>query len=224
MPRIARAVAPGFPHHIVQRGNNRENVFFGPEDRAVYLYLLKRYSEKWNTPVNCYCLMTNHVHLLARPSSGESLHKMMQGLTLCYTQHVNRKYGRTGRLWASRYHSTIVDEEAYLWAVARYIEQNPVRAALVETPEVYPYSSAPAHFGIAHDPVLVGDLFHEDQRNDYVEFVKSGISERQVKDIRQSVKTGRPLGTVEFVSEIENRVGRKLIASPVGRPRTKWRG
>jgi len=221
MPRIARAVAPGFPHHIVQRGNNREDVFFGPEDRAVYLYLLKRYSEKWNTPVNCYCLMTNHVHLLARPSSGESLHKMMQGLTLCYTQHVNRKYGRTGRLWASRYHSAIVDAEAYLWAVARYIEQNPVRAAFVETPEVYPYSSAPAHFGIAHDPVLGSDLFHEDQRNDYIEFVKSGISERQIKDIRQSVKTGRPLGTEEFVSEIENRVGRRLMASPIGRPRIK---
>lgn len=221
MPRIARAIAPGFPHHIVQRGNNRGDVFFSPEDRAVYLYLLKKYSEKWNTPVNCYCLMTNHVHLLAKPYSGESLHKMMQGVTLCYTQHINRKYGRTGRLWASRYHSTIVDEEAYLWIVARYIEQNPVRAVLVENPEDYPYSSAPAHFGLTYDPVLEDDLFPEVHRKDYISFIKSGISEEQANQIRQSAKTGRPLGPEKFVMEIENMLGRKLAAFPIGRPRIK---
>jgi putative transposase len=130
-----------------------------------------------------------------------------------------RKYGRTGRLWASRYHSTIVDEEAYLWTVARYIEQNPVRAVLVENPKDYPYSSAPAHFGLTYDPVLEDDLFPGVQRDDYVKFMQLRVPEKEIKEIRQSAKTGRPLGTEKFVSEIENRLGRKLAASPVGRPR-----
>jgi REP element-mobilizing transposase RayT len=80
MPRIARAVAAGFPHHVVQRGNNRADAFFNDEDRTVYLFLLRRYSEKWNTPVICYCLMANHVHILSKPSLEESLQKMMQGV------------------------------------------------------------------------------------------------------------------------------------------------
>jgi putative transposase len=219
MPRISRAVATGFPHHIVQRGNNRAAVFFNQEDRAVYLFLLKRYSEKWDTPVSCYCLMSNHVHLIATPSSEESLQKMMQGITLCYTQHINRKYARTGRLWESRYHSSIVDPEAYLWPVARYIEQNPVRAAIVENSEDYPHSSAPAHFGLVQDAVLGENLFSENQRNDYIKFIRSAIPLQQIKDIRQSARTGRPIGTERFMREIESRLGKRLVALPVGRPR-----
>ena len=92
-----------------------------------------------------YCLMNNHVHLLTKPESDESLFKMMQGLTLCYAQHIKRIYGWTGRLWKSRSHSCIVDHERYLWAVARYIEQNPESAGMVEKAEDYPYSSASAH-------------------------------------------------------------------------------
>jgi putative transposase len=221
MPRMARAIAPGFPHHVVQRGNNREEVFFNDEDRAVYLFLLKRYSDLWTTPVICYCLMPNHVHLLAKPSSGWSLQKMMQGLTLCYTQHINRKYRRTGRLWESRFHSCIVQREAYLWAVARYIEQNPVRATLVEYPEDYPYSSARAHLGLFQDAVLGEDLFPDIQRNDYIDFLKSGVPVEQMKEIRQSARTGRPMGTEKFVAEMERSLGKRLAAMTVGRPRKK---
>jgi putative transposase len=221
MPRIARAVAAGFPHHVVQRGNNRADVFFNPDDSAVYLFLLKRYSEKWNIPIICYCLMTNHVHLLAKPSSEESLQKMMQGVTLCYTQHINRKYGRTGRLWESRYHSSIIDQEAYLWAVARYIEQNPVRAAIVENPQDYQYSSAPAHFGLVQDAVLGEDLFPGTQMNDYIEFIRSSIPAGEIEQIRRSARTGRPLGTEKFVTGIERRLGKRLAALPIGRPRKK---
>ena len=103
MPRIARAVATGYPHHVVQRGNNREKVFLNKEDRERYLSLLKKYSDKWDSPILAYCLMSNHVHLLLMPDMEKSLYKMMQGVTLCYTQYVNRTYKRTGRLWESRY-------------------------------------------------------------------------------------------------------------------------
>jgi len=121
MPRIALAVALEFPHHVVQRGNNRENVFFNEEDKKKYLSLLKEYSGTWDTYILAYCLMSNHVHLLTRPIKNKSLYNMMQGITLCYTQYFNRTHKRTGRLWESRYHSCVVDKEKYLWAVARYI-------------------------------------------------------------------------------------------------------
>src|SRR4030042_6002476 len=168
MPRIGRAVAAGFPHHVIQRGNNREQVFFKEKDRKQYLSLLKKYSVKWKSSIIAYCLMNNHVHLLKKPESDESLFKMMQGLTLCYTQHINRTYKRTGRLWESRYHSCIVDQEKYLWAVARYIEQNPVRAGMVQRAEDYPYSSARAHVNGGKDVVLGEDLFSDDSRPDYI--------------------------------------------------------
>jgi putative transposase len=221
MPRIARTVVPGFPHHVVQRGNNRGEVFFNDEDRAVYLFLLKTYSVKWKSSILCYCLMPNHVHLLIRPSSEGSLQKMMQGITLCYTQHINRKYHRTGRLWESRFHSCLIDQEEYLWAVTRYIEQNPVRAAIVRNPEDYRYSSTPAHFGLVYDPVLAEDIFPDIQRNGYIEFIQSGIPSEQMKEIRQSASTGRPLGTKKFVAEMERILGKRLAALAHGRPRKK---
>jgi putative transposase len=221
MPRISRAVAAGFPHHVVQRGNNRADVFFSHEDRSVYLFLLKTYAEKWNTSILSYCLMTNHVHLLAKPSSEESLRKMMQGVALCYTQHINRRYLRTGRLWESRYHSCIVDQDEYLWAVARYIEQNPVRAEMAENPEDYQYSSAPAHFGLIRDPVLGEELFSDTHRDDYISFMRSGIPAEEIKEIRRSARSGRPFGTDRFVNDIEIKLGKRLSALPVGRPRRK---
>ena len=179
MPRIARAVAEGFPHHVVQRGNNREKVFFDKEDREKYLTFLKKYSDKWDSPLLAYCLMSNHIHLLARPKKEESLYKMMQGATLCYTQYINRKYQRTGRLWESRYHSCIVDKEKYLWAVARYIEQNPLRAKMAKRIEDYPYSSAGAHITRTRDEVLGEELFQEQRRKDYAEFIRAGIPEKK---------------------------------------------
>jgi len=120
------------PNHVVQRGNNKEKVFINEEDKKKYLSLLKEYSGKWDTYILAYCLMNNHVHLLTRPIKNESLYKMMQGITLCYTQYFNRTYERTGRLWESRYPSCVVDKEKYLWAVARYIEQNPERVKIVK--------------------------------------------------------------------------------------------
>lgn len=219
MPRIARVIAPGFPHYVTQRGNNRQDVFFDDEDRAVYLFLLKKYSDTWSIPILGYCLMANHVHLLGTPSSEESLQKMMQGITLCYTQHINRKYQRSGRLWASRYCSCIVDQDAYLWAVARYVEQNPVRAAMVESPEDYLFSSARVHMGLDTDAVITDGLFPEERRKEYISFLGAGIPESEIQDIRRSSSTGRPLGTEEFVRRMEQSLGRRLVPLPVGRPR-----
>lgn len=195
MPRIARAVAVGFPHHIIQRGNNKEKVFFEEEDRQKYLELLKKYSDKWECPILAYCLMNNHVHLLVRPKREESLYKMMQGLTLCYTQYINRKYEKTGRLWESRYHSCIVDREHYLWAAARYIEQNPKRAKIVKKEEEYPYSSARAHVAGRRDDILGEKLFNDNRRKDYIAFIRESITEEEIKRLKYSTRTGYRLYT-----------------------------
>jgi REP-associated tyrosine transposase len=219
MPRIGRAVAAGYPHHIIQRGNNREDVFFEKNDRKQYLSLLKKYATKWTSPIMAYCLMTNHVHLLTKPGAEESLFKMMQGLTLCYTQYINRNYGRTGRLWESRYHSCIVDQEKYLWAAARYIEQNPFRAGMVEKAEDYPYSSAVAHIRGSKDAVLAEDLFTNENRQDYVALLRADVPMKEMELLRYATRTGRPFGTEGFVVEMENKLERRLLQRPKGRPK-----
>lgn len=221
MPRIARAVAVGFPHHVIQRGNNKEKVFFDKEDREKYLSLLKNYSDKWDSPILVYCLMSNHVHLLTRPKEDESLYKMMQGVTLCYTQYINKKYKRTGRLWESRYHSCIVDKERYLWVVARYIEQNPKRAKIVKMEEDFPYSSARAHIVGVKDKVLGEELFKEGQRKNYVEFIKASIPNEEINSIRYYTRTGRPFGSKEFIKKIEKMLERRFLLKSPGRPRKK---
>ncbi len=220
MPRIARAVAAGFPHHIIQRGNNKEKVFFEKEDRQKYLELLKKYSDKWQCPILAYCLMNNHVHLLARPKQEESLYKMMQGITLCYTQHINRKYEKTGRLWESRYHSCIVDKEQYLWAAARYIEQNPKRAKIVKKEEEYPYSSAKAHIEGKRDDILGEELFNDiHQRKDYIAFIRESITEEEMQRLRYTTRTGRPFGSEGFIKKMEKRLDKRFILQKPGRPK-----
>lgn len=219
MPRIARAVGVGFPHHIIQRGNNRQVVFHDLEDREVYSSLLKKYSKKWNCPILAYCLMSNHVHLLARPASQESLYKMMQGITLCYTQYTNRKYQRTGRLWESRYHSCMVEEEKYLWAVSRYIEQSPVRARMVKKAERYPYSSARAHVGGEKDGILGEALFSEKERKDYIRLLHERLPEPEMDRIRYHTRAGRPLGDEAFVKILEKKLKRSFSSRRRGRPR-----
>lgn len=221
MPRIARKVAIGYPHHVIQRGNNRDNVFFDEKDRLVYLYLLNKYTEKWACPVLAYCLMPNHVHLLVKPLQEISLSKTMQGVTLCYTQYINKKHGKTGRLWESRYYSCIVDRENYLWITTRYIEQNPKRAGIVNTEEGYPYSSARAHITGRVDEVLGEEIFGEEGRSEYVDFLHSHVEDGEINKIRSCTRLGLPFGNETFVKVIGQSLGIDLIRQPRGRPGKK---
>lgn len=143
----------------------------------------------------------------------------MQGLTLCYTQYVNRKYQRTGRLWESRYHSCIVDKEQYLWAVARYIEQNPVRAKIVKKAEAYPYSSAEAHVKRAEDTVLGEELFSNNRRGDYIGMLRSSLTEKEKEAISYHTRVGRPFGNDDFIYGMEKKLKRPLARRPRGRPK-----
>ncbi|MBI5779628.1 MAG: transposase [Planctomycetes bacterium] len=218
MPRIARAVAVGFPHHVIQRGNNREKIFFAEVTREKYLNWLKEYADTWGVKILAYCLMTNHIHLLVKPDKMESLAKMMQGLNVSYTRYINKRYKRTGRLLEGRYHSCIIDEEPYLWAVARYIEQNPLRAGMVKAPEEYPYSSARAHITGQPNEALTDELITEDDRSDYTEFIKAPSPKREIERIRITTKRGMPLGGDIFVERLERRLKRRFTKKKSGRP------
>jgi len=218
MPRLARIIGPSYPHHLVQRGNNRREVFSDHADRQYYLALLKRYAQKQAVSILAYCLMSNHVHLLVRPGPSSNLPKMMQGIALCYTQAFNRKYGQTGRLWESRYYSSVVEEERYLWAVSCYIEQNPVRAGLTSYPEKYPYSSAAAHMLGVADPVLGEALFDQGETEGYKTLMRE-LKPSQIDAIRKQTRSGRPLGTEDFSQKLGGILGRDITQRPRGRPR-----
>jgi len=146
MPRTARVVIPGCPHHVAQRGNNRDDVFFVNDDRRVYLELLRDHSADFGLEVVAYCLMTNHIHLVAIPEHADSLAKAVGRTNLRYTQYINRLHGRCGHLWQDRFFSSALDEQ-YFWTALTYAERNPVRARMVHGAWEYPFSSASAHVG-----------------------------------------------------------------------------
>jgi putative transposase len=221
MPRIPRIIGVGYPHHIVQRGNNREKVFLDRGNYEKYLSFLSKYSEEKKAAVLAYCLMPNHIHLLIRPSQVEALPKMMQGITLCYSKYFNGENGRTGRLWECRYHSTVVDGDSYLWTVSKYIENNPVRAGIVKRPEDYPYSSAKGHLLGRKDPLLKDPLFDKSELNEYRRFIRSEEDKKITEEIRKQTRLGKPLGDAGFLKTLSENLGRSLSFRPKGRPRKK---
>jgi putative transposase len=219
MPWIVRIVGPGYPHPIVQRGNNKEQAFLDREDYEKYLGFLERYSKEKETSILAYCLMPNHVHLLAKPSHDYCLAKIMQGITLCYTQYFNRKRGRSGRLWECRYHSTVVDGDRYLWAVSKYIENNPVRARIVKKPEDYPYSIAKAHILGRKDSLLKEALTDKNELREYRKFMKAEEDGQVLEDIRRQTRLGRPLGEEEFLQALSRKLNYDMVFRTKGRPR-----
>jgi putative transposase len=223
MPRIARIVIPGCAHHITQRGNNRQDVFFVEDDRRVYLDLLKGAAAAHGLVVHGYCLMTNHIHLIATPKEEDSLAKAMGRTHFAYTQYVNRLHGRSGHLWQSRFFSCTLDED-HFWTALRYVEQNPVRARLCRMPWRYGWSSAAAHVGQGDASGLL-DMRAWARKTDAANW-QAALAERlepgQVRELRVRTQTGRPLASDGFLSKLETKLGRRLRALPPGRP-TGWR-
>jgi putative transposase len=221
MSRIARLVAPGIPHHVTQRGNRREVVFFADDDRAAYLARLADYCREHAVEVLGYCLMTNHVHLVMVPTRADGLEKVFRPLHTYYAQRLNRLRGWSGHVWQGRYFSSPLDE-AYFWAAMRYVERNPVRAGLVRYAEGYPWSSARAHCGLQHDPVLTNDA-HWTRTwrmvSDWATWLAEPDSSEQIDVMRHHVERGLPCGGEAFVREMETRLRQLLRPRSVGRPR-----
>lgn len=140
MPRRARIVMPGVPHHVTQRGNRRMQTFFELKDYEKYLQILNQSSDDFGTKVLAYCLMPNHIHVIAIPSREESLRKTFSDIHERYTKYINFKKGWQGCLWQGRFFSTPLDSE-HLEACYHYVHDNPVRAGLVEKAKDYRWSS-----------------------------------------------------------------------------------
>ncbi len=223
MPRIARVCAEGYPHHITQRGNNKDKAFFDDEDKGFYLNALKGYKDKYKIKILAYCLMQDHVHILAVPERATSLARGIGGTNLIYTQYINRKYNRSGRLWQNRFFSSVVEEDPYLWAVMRYIEQNPVRAKIVDVAEEYQWSSAKAHILGAEDDILSTEgYFDEKDIESYRTFLREQDNEINTL-IRKATSTGRPLGSEGFIKKLEVVLKRELFPKKGGRPKKDMR-
>ena len=218
MPRVARIVVPGIPYHITQRGNRREDVFFCDGDRNVYLKLLLEYARKHGLAVKGYCLMTNHLHVVAVPERESTLGEVFKPVHLRYAQHVNWSQGITGRLWQGRFFSCALDDAHYLKAL-RYVERNPVRAGLVVRAADYPWSSAAAHCGL-RDDVLAGDIAElAEQVGSWRDYLEDEGLPDETEQLRQHTRTGRPLGGTMFLNLIETMLNRPVRPRKAGRPR-----
>lgn len=213
MARIARVIAAGYPHHVTQRGNRRQQTFFNDEDYAVYLELLSEWTRKHNVSVWSYCLMPNHVHLIAVPATQEGLARAIGEAHRRYTRRINFREGWRGHLWQERFASFPMDEE-HLLAAVRYVEMNPVAAGLVEAPEQYCWSSARAHMEGKDDQLVeVAPLI--ELAGNWLDYLRLS-DESEVKSIHLHEKTGRPLGGATFIEALENQLARLLSPQKPG--------
>ena len=228
MPRRSRVHLDGVPLHIVQRGHNRQRCFFADADYHCYLRWLGEALAQCDCSLHAYVLMTNHVHLLLTPRRAELVPKLVISLGRRYVQYVNRRYGRTGTLWDSRYKSSLVHADAYLLACQRYIELNPVRAGIAETPEHYRWTSYHANAMGKPDATLTPHPLYlalgrepEDRRATYRDLLRAQFPRATLGVIRLALGQCQPLGDARFHAEIERRTGVRREARPRGRPPTK---
>ena len=216
MSRVARIVAPGFAHHITQRGNRKMDVFETDDDRLAYLRFLKKYVTRHNVSIYAYCLMTNHVHLVAVPGDEASLGKALRDAHTVYAMYFNTRTALSGHVWQGRFHSCPLDAQ-HLWAAVRYVERNPVKAGLVERAEQYRWSSAAAHCGLCRDELLSLDFPPPGVIEDWSAWLAQGEEMSVVEHIRQQTRTGRPCGSDAFLDQLENLLNRTVRRKKPGR-------
>lgn len=219
MPRVARFVIPDIPHHITQRGNYRQQVFFNDDDYRLYLDLLAEFAPKYRLSIQAFCLMPNHIHLVATPENKQSLSRTLQRVHCDYARATNLRHRRTGHLWQARYHSVPLDEE-HFWAAMVYIEQNPTRAALIDNPTDYPWSSAPLRL-TNRSTFLSQDKWRQTHNaQSWQSCLHYGLHQGNLfENIRAATRNGWPLGNENFQTILEQHLGFRPLKRHRGRPR-----
>ena len=197
MARIARAVAPGIPHHITQRGNRRQQTFFNDEDYQFYLELMSEWCVKYHVEAWAYCLMPNHVHLILVPETKDGLKLAVGEAHRRYTRRINFREGWRGHLWQGRFASFIMNE-SYLLACTKYVELNPVRAGLVKQPQDWPWSSARSHIRGGDDILVKTNPLLNLIEKPWEMFLKNDVAEQEIELFRKHERTGRPIGDGHF--------------------------
>jgi len=225
MARLARISVPGYPYHIIQRGNNRQLIFSSTADRERMLELLAENAALHDVAIHAYVLMDNHFHLLATPQTAHSLPAMMQAVGRRYVRYFNDRQGRSGTLWEGRYKSALVQTERYLLACMVYLDLNPVRAGLVSRPQDYRWSSHAYYVGTHSDRLvtphaLVWELgntpFARESR--YRDLVQAGVTVNQRNALSQSAQSGWVLGDAQFIARLQGATTRRLSRASPGRP------
>lgn len=226
MARLPRLFLPGQPIHAIQRGNNREPIFATEEDYRFYIECLAKAATEQGLAIHAYVLMTNHVHLLVTPETEESLSKTMQSVGRRYVQYFNHAYQRSGTLWEGRYKSTLIQSERYLLTCMRYIELNPVRAAMVGHPGDYPWSSYRANALGDENVLLTPHLLYrrlgatpEDRQKAYRQLFRVQIGKEELETIRNATNKAWVLGEGRFCEKVEALSQRRATPLPKGRPR-----
>jgi len=227
MPRKPRFLLPDVSTHVVQRGNDRQPIFYSDNDYRVYLGWICEAAKRWNCAVHAYVLMTNHVHLLMTPQDMDGISRLMQYVGRRYVPYVNHEYQRTGTLWEGRFKSSLVQAQSYVLACHRYIELNPVRAGMVQAPGDYPWSSYRSNAFGETNPILtphaeymaLGGGSQTERRNAYQALFSSRLDQNLISQMRECLQTGTPLGNDRFRVRIEQLLGRSIGFSRRGRPK-----
>jgi putative transposase len=223
--RRPRVIIPGYPHHLIVRGNNRQATFVDDADRRDYKAVLQAAASELRVAIHAYVLMTNHVHLIATPSDPDGLGKLMQAVGRRYVRHFNRRHGRTGTLWEGRYRASIIQDDRYLLACQRYVEMNPVRAGLVAEPRDYRWSSHRHHLGLEHDTLVSPHPLYWalgntpfDREGAYQALFET-ISPVDDPTLTRALLSGRPLADRAWLGDLQRATGHDLSRRPAGRPR-----
>ena len=230
MARLPRLTLPGYAHHVIQRGNNRQPIFASTQDFQFMLDLLEENARKFQVAIHAYVLMDNHFHLLATPQTAEGLPQMMQAVGRSYVRYFNDTHRRTGTLWEGRYKSTVIQTERYLLACMVYIDLNPVRAGMVAQARDYPWSSHAHYLGLRTDKLLtphpvVWALGNTPFAREaaYAEMVAAGVQAGQQQALTDSALRGWALGEPAFVKNLQTLTARRVSPKPRGRPLSKLR-
>ena len=217
MARLPRICLPGIPQHIIQRGNNRQACFASDEDFAAYAHWLHEYAKEFNVALHAWVFMTNHVHLLATPETEHGISQLMQAVGRRYVRYFNHTYRRSGTLWEGRFKSCVVEAENYLLLCQRYIELNPVRACMVESPSDYLWSSyksnglgKPSRLWSPHDIYLKLGNTTVERSSAYRELFRGQIDADSMEQLRRTPSQGMALGSDKFKQEIEVLTGRRV--------------
>jgi len=228
MARLPRLTVTGYPHHVILRGNNRQDIFRTTADYQRMLDLLIEHSRAQKVDVHAYVLMGNHLHLLLTPQEVLALPKMMQAVGRSYVQVFNKIHARTGTLWEGRYRSTLIQTDLYLLACMAYIDLNPVRAQMVVQPEDYAWSSFGHYAGRRTDRLITPHALYWALGNTpfareaaYAELVHAGVSTDQQGALTDATLSGWALGDEHFVADLQSQTERRLVKTKAGRPFSK---
>ena len=225
MARLPRLTLPDYPHHVIQRGNNRQATFVRVADYQRLLDLLDENARLFEVAIHAYVLMSNHFHLLATPQTAEGLPLMMQALGRRYVRYFNDAQGRTGTLWEGRYKSTLIQTDRYLLACMAYIDLNPVRAGMVSQAADYPWSSHGHYIGRGTDKLVTPHALTWTLGNTpfareaaYAELVQSGVNPVQQQALTAATLRGWAFGEPDFVADLQKRTQRRVSKGQAGRP------